>query len=223
MLKPSLLLPREKLKLHGAQTLHFYELLAILIGSGNKKKDVLTLANEVATIFLQVKTREQLQVKLKLIDGIGSVNQLKMLALYEMMTTWNTFHKAHEISEIVISTPEDAVNHFRSAFTNWSQEMLIALYLDTRNCVVSCEKLFVGTIDSVEVHPREIFSYALFKSAKSIIIMHNHPSGNPMPSISDIKTTKSLSALGKTLGIPIADHIIVTSTDFLSLKRESYF
>lgn len=223
MLKPSLLLPREKLKLHGAQTLQFYELLAILIGSGNKKKDVITLSREISSLFLQVKTREQLQLRLQMIEGIGTVNQLKMIALYEMMTAWTVFHKAQEMAEIIISSPEDAVNHFRSAFTNWTQEMLIALYLDTKNCVLSCEKLFIGTIDSVEVHPREIFSYALFKSAKSIIIMHNHPSGNTMPSISDIKTTKSLSALGQTLGIPIADHIIVTQTDFLSLKRESYF
>ncbi|MGL4662450.1 MAG: RadC family protein [Culicoidibacterales bacterium] len=222
MLKPSLLLPREKMKLHGVQTLQFYELIAVIIGSGNKKKDVLTISREITALFLQVGNREQLQFQMQNVDGIGTVNQMKLLALYEMMTTWATIKQASDIAEIVLVTPEDAVKYFRSIFT-WSQEMLIALYLDAKNSVLSCEKLFLGTIDSVEVHPREIFSHALFKSAKSIIIMHNHPSGNPMPSNADIKTTKSLAEIGRTLGIPIIDHIIITKTKFTSLKRESYF
>lgn len=223
MLRPSLLLPREKLKMHGVQTLQLHELIAIIVGSGNKKKDVITLSQEITTIFLNQKSRNEVQNKLMSIEGLGNINQMKAVALYELLMSWSHIQIANQTEQIMISNPEDIVFHFRSHFINWSQEMLLGIYLDGKNCVLSCEKLFLGTIDSVEIHPREIFSPALFKSAKSIIIMHNHPSGNRLPSEADIKTTKQLATLGKTMGIPIVDHIIITQTDFISLKRESYF
>lgn len=223
MVKPSLLMPREKLRLYGVQTLQFYELVAIILGSGNKQKDVLTLAQEIAQLLLKTKKRECLKMELEQLTGIGHVNQMKVLALYEMMDTWHTTKLINDTEKIIISTPEDTIRYFRPHFTKWNQEILLGLYLDTKSHVIACERLFVGTIDSVEIHPREIFSHALFKGAKSIILMHNHPSGNPEPSSADIKTTKILAEVGRTLGIPIMDHIIVTETDFKSLKRESYF
>lgn len=221
-LKPSLILPREKLQLYGVQSLQFHELIAIIIGNGTKGKGVLEIAKEVEALFLNIKKKEELRLELKKLHGVGAVNQMKALAIYELMCIWNTLKFAHDTDKIIVTTPEEVVHYFRSHFT-YDQEILLGVYLDTQNKVIACEKLFVGTIDSVEIHPREIFSHALYKSAKSIIIMHNHPSGNPKPSKADIDTTKTLASLGATLGIPIIDHIIVTEKQFVSLKRESYF
>lgn len=222
-MRESLLLPREKLKMNGAATLQVAELIAVIFGVGNKKKGIIELSLDIEKYLLNCESIEDLQYTLSKVDDVGEMNKLKVLALFQLLHVWQTQKRAHTTKKIQISTPEDVIQYFKSYFVKQEQELLLAIYLDTKNQVLACEKLFIGTIDSVEIHPREIFSYALIKKAKSIIIMHNHPSGNPKPSTADITTTKTLAQLGMTLGIPLIDHIIIAKEQFVSLKRDSYF
>lgn len=223
MLKKSIVLPREKMELYGVKSLQICELIAIILGSGSKYKDVLTLSKEVETLFLHSEHQSVFEVEVKKIVGIGRVNALKLIALYELTMTLQVETLAQQTEQVVIQTPEDVVKYFQHLLNVSKQEILIGVYLDTQNKVVACEKLFTGTIDSVEIHPREIFLHALMRGAKSIILMHNHPSGNSTPSQADISTTKRLAEIGHSLGVPIIDHIIVVKNNFKSLKREAYF
>jgi len=99
------------------------------------------------------------------------------------------------------------------------REHLAAIYLNARNEVIFKKHLFVGTLDSNICHPREIFKYALEKNAASVILVHNHPSGNPEPSQADLEITKRIVEAGKIMGIDVLDHIIITKTKVFSFKE----
>ena len=125
-------------------------------------------------------------------------------------------------------TPEKAVSYWRTNIENqgWhdpEREMFVVLFLNTQLIIKGHHVVSLGTLDSVVIHPREVFRCAIAIAARSIMIMHNHPSGNPQPSEADIKITQELIRAGKILKIEVMDHVIVGKPDFASLRSLGYF
>lgn len=122
----------------------------------------------------------------------------------------------------IIRSPEDSADFLMKDLRYKKQEHLVALFLDTKNKVIHKKTVFIGSLNSSIVHPREIFKNAMKYSSASIIIAHNHPSGDPMPSKEDIQVTKRLVEVGRIVGIELLDHIIIGDGNFVSLKEKGY-
>jgi DNA repair protein RadC len=205
--------PRERLVSFGAENLTDGELLAIILTSGTKKKNVLKLAKEILKKFPLRTLRTFELSELAQIDGIGKVKAGKILVSLELGRR-SLGTKSHQ--QLLI--PEDVVKEVKD-ITNKSQEHLLALYLNARHELIEKQTICIGTINQVIIEPRDIFSYALLLPSPLIILVHNHPSKDPLPSNPDIAFTKRIVDAGKLLGIQIVDHIIVTEKDYCSFRE----
>jgi DNA repair protein RadC len=208
--------PREKLIKRGSQNLKDEELLAILLGSGTKEKSALDLAKEILKKFSKKKFQKLKYEDLIKIKGINSAKTCVILAAIEFT---KRILKVGEETLPKIESVKDVVAQF-SYLREKQREHLAALYLNARNEVVFKKHLFVGTLDANICHPREVFKYALEKNAASIILVHNHPSGDPEPSKADLEITKRIQEAGKIMGIDVLDHIIITRTKAFSFKEK---
>ncbi len=203
--------PREKLVKYGVSKLRNEELLAIILGSGKKGKNVLELAHEVDRI---IRKNEDINFeKLNKISGLGLAKKCALLACFELGK-----RKIVSVKQLVIISPKDIWEELRD-IRGSKKEYFIAFYLNINNEVIKKEIISIGTLDSSLVHPREVYEPAVKNLAAQIILVHNHPSGNCQPSDEDIKTTKQLIEAGKIMGIEIIDHIIVTEKEYLSMKE----
>ncbi len=205
--------PREKLDKLGEKALKDYELMAILLGTGIKGKDVITLAKEL--IKLLNNNFETLNLeKLLSIHGLGKAKASQILSAIELSKRYliQSNHKR-------ISSSEDVYKELQ-AYKYKQQEYFLALYLDGANHLIDTHIITIGTLNQSLVHPREVFSYAIEKRCASIIVAHNHPSGILKPSYEDISVTKRLQESAKILGIELLDHIIFTKNGFYSLQEE---
>lgn len=122
----------------------------------------------------------------------------------------------------VIRFPEDAANLLMEDMRFLSQEHFVCLYLNSKNQVIHKRTVFIGSLNSSIVHPREVFKEALKRSAASFICVHNHPSGDPTPSSEDIDVTRRLNECGQLIGIELLDHIVIGDQKFVSLKEKGY-
>ena len=207
-------LPREKFKKYGSGRLSDEELLAILLGSGTRGKNVLSLAREVMKKIYKVSPERVTIDDLRGVRGLGEVKSQQVLGLLALAGRLHTRSKKE-----VLSSRD--VWKLCSDFYNSSQEHLVVFYLDTRSYLLQREIVFVGSLNESIAHPREIFEKALLLNAASIIVVHNHPSGHLSPSDADIMLTRRLMDAGKILGITVQDHLIVTPNDFLSIKKDA--
>jgi len=205
--------PREKLYKRGIQALKDYELLSILLGSGIKGKDVITLSKEIVKLFEDDFSSLDLQ-KLLSIHGLGKAKASQILCAIELSKRYIIENK-----NIRISSSRDVYEEL-VPYKDKQQEYFLTLYLDGANRLINTEIISIGTLNQSLVHPREVFAYAIEKRCASIIIAHNHPSGILEPSLSDINITKRLQEAGKILGIDILDHIIFTQEEFYSFEEE---
>jgi len=205
--------PRERLSSFGVENLDEAELLAILLSSGTREKNVLNLAREILKKF-PLRTLRTYSIKeLVQIDGIGPVKAGKILAAIELGKRSLGTQSLHQLL-----VPPDVVREVKD-ITNKSQEHLLALYLNARHELIQKQIICIGTLNQVIIEPRDIFSYALLLPSPLIILVHNHPSGDPTPSDPDISFTKRLVDAGKLLGIKIVDHIIVTKDNYASFRE----
>jgi DNA repair protein RadC len=205
--------PRERLESFGAENLTEAELLAIILSSGTKKKNVLNLAKEILKKFPLRTIRTFNLSELAQIDGIGKVKAGKILVSLELGRR-SLGTKSHR--QLLI--PEDVVREVKD-IANKSQEHFLALYLNARHELIQKQTISIGTLNQVIIEPRDIFTYALLLPSPLIILVHNHPSKDPLPSEQDISFTKRLVDAGKLLGIQIVDHIIVTEKDYSSFRE----
>jgi len=208
--------PREKLIEKGPENLKDEELLAILLRTGTKEKNVLELAKEVLRKFSKKKILRLKYEDLIKIKGIDSAKAGTILAAVELVK------RALKIGEETLPKIEsirDVVSQF-SYLREKEREHLAALYLNARNEVIFKKHLFVGTLDANICHPREIFKYAIEKNSASVILVHNHPSGDPEPSKADLEITKRILEAGKIMGIDVLDHIIISKTKIFSFKEK---
>lgn len=206
--------PRERLMEKGPEALKDSELLAILLGSGYKGKNVLEVAKRILKDYSSKKLANIPFSKLKGLKGIGPAKACVIKAAFELSK--RAFEVEEEILP-VIKTSKDVAAEV-SYIRNHKKENFIVLYLNARNQVISKETISVGTLNASVVHPREVFQPAVSKSAASIILAHNHPSGDTDPSEDDIELTKRMIKAGEIMGIEVLDHIIVSKKGYLSMK-----
>lgn len=213
--------PREKLLLRGAQNLSDAELLAILLRTGKKGKSVIQLAQELITVSGNL---SQLATKssgaLEKFDGIGKDKAATLLAAFELSRRITM--QARWFSEKSITSPEDVAILFSPLLRDENREHFLIVCLNTANKIIRYEVLSIGNLDTSIVHPREVFRIAIDNNAKSIILVHNHPSGNAEASKADIAVTKRLVEAGKILDIKIFDHIIIAGEKYLSFVEQRY-
>ena len=208
--------PRERLQKVGVDNLSTQELLALIIEKGGKGQSVLTLAQNLLAHFGNLNNIKNASIEeLKKVKGIGFATACKLHAAFKLG------EKAE--SQIIkygekIGGPEDVFNLLKNEIGNKKKESFYILSLTTRNNLISVDKVSTGTLSASLAHPREVFIPAIKNSASSVIIAHNHPSGDPQPSEDDLAITKRLVEAGKILGIEVIDHIIVTKDGYFSFK-----
>jgi DNA repair protein RadC len=207
--------PREKLALRGAQSLSDAELVAILLRTGMKGKSVITIAQEIISRHrnlagLAVKSLSDL-IK---IDGIGRDKATTLLAAFELSRRIQSQSKW--FNEKKITSPAEVADIFIPVLRDEVKEKFLVVCLSTSNKIIAHEVISIGSLNSSVVHPREVFKTAIENNSASVILIHNHPSGNPEPSNEDIAITKKLVESGKILDIPVFDHIIIAGNSYTS-------
>ncbi|MBC1456626.1 RadC family protein [Listeria newyorkensis] len=213
--------PRERLQKKGVSSLSNIELFAIILETGSRTESVVDLANRVIAKYSEIADmREATLQELTEINGIGLAKAAKVLAAIEISKRIGQ----QKVSTCpVIRGPQDGADLVMQEMSMLSQEHFHCVFLSTRNRLVHRETIFIGSLNSSVVHPREIFKQAMKYSAASVMCFHNHPSGDASPSSQDITVTKRLKKAGDLLGIPLIDHIIIGNNTFTSLKQEGYF
>ncbi|WP_411953554.1 RadC family protein [Alkalibacillus sp. S2W] len=212
--------PRERLMEVGATALSNQELIAILLGSGSKGFSSLSLATNVLKHFEGISLLRDATInELTTITGIGNAKAIQLMAALELGKRIQTY-KARD--QYVVKSPEDGANFLMEDFRGLHQEHFVALYLNTKNQIIHRQTIFIGSLNSSIVHPREVFKEAIKRSAASVICAHNHPSGDPSPSNEDIQVTRRLYESGKVIGIELLDHLVIGDQKFISLKEKGY-
>lgn len=206
--------PREKLEKLGCDALKNYELMAILLGTGVKGKDVISLSKELVKLLEKGFDTLDLE-RLLSIHGLGKAKASQILSAIELSKRFLLKNENQKIS-----SAKDIYEELK-AYRYKQQEYFIALYLDGANHLVDKKIITIGTLNQSLVHPREVFSYAVEKRCASIIVAHNHPSGELNPSNEDINVTKRLQYSAKILGIELLDHVIFTKDGFYSFDEEN--
>jgi DNA repair protein RadC len=214
--------PREKLLLRGAQSLSDAELVAILLRTGRKGKSVIEIARELISsegnlAMLATKTVDSLQK----ISGIGKDKAATIAAAFELSR--RILSQPKWFSNKKITSPQDVAEIFIPILRDDSKEKFIVVCLNSANKIIKHETISVGNLNSSVVHPREIFKVAIDNSSASIILIHNHPSGNPEPSNEDIRITKKIVETGKIMDIPVFDHLIIAGETYTSLIEKRLF
>ncbi|MBA4250831.1 MAG: hypothetical protein C0425_00700 [Chlorobiaceae bacterium] len=211
--------PREKLKFSGPQNLSDSELIAILLRTGKQGKTVIDLAKELLKTFetLSHLSTQSINSMTKL-SGIGNDKAVTLLAAFELSRRISS--KNRWFSDIKITSPSDVAELFIPLLRNEVVENFIVICLNTSNQVIRYKKIFIGNLNSSIVHPREIFKFAIENNSKSIILIHNHPSGNLEASREDIAITKKLVEVGKIFEIPVNDHLIIAGDSYFSFVEQ---
>ncbi|WP_305852318.1 DNA repair protein RadC [Virgibacillus sp. MSJ-26] len=212
--------PRERMLKFGSNHLSNQELLAILLGTGTKQESVMALSNRVLMHFEGLNLlRDATIEELTAIKGIGNAKGVLVLSAIELGKRMNEY-KPEE--RYVIRSPEDGADYVMEEMRSLNQEHFVTLFLNTKNQIIHRQTIFIGSLNASIVHPREVFREAVKRSAASIIVAHNHPSGDPTPSQEDIHVTRRLVESGKMIGIELLDHLIIGNRKFVSLKEKGY-
>ena len=199
----------------GAAALRDEELLAVMLGTGYRGRHVLEVA---AAIFAQFANEELVALDLaqwRRIKGVGKVKAAQLVAAFELAR--RGLGKGLGTRPVVAS-PVDALPLLEE-IRDQRREHFLCLYLNARNQVIFKEVVSIGSLSASIVHPREVFQAAITHSAASVVLAHNHPSGDVSPSGDDIELTRRLVRAGEIMGIDVLDHIIMAAEDFLSMKE----
>jgi len=213
--------PVEKSLSTGVDSLSNSELLAVIIGSGTRHKSAISLAEDVLAkdergiAYLTDCSAEELMA----ISGIGSFKAVRIMAAVELGKRISTYRGK---SRVPVTGAEDIAKLFMESMRYEKREVFKAMLLNSKGEIISVETVSIGELTSTLVHPREVFHRAVRKSAAAMILVHNHPSGDPAPSQEDVDVTRRLSECGILLGIKIVDHIIVGDGQYCSLQSSGY-
>jgi len=214
--------PREKLLMRGAQSLSDAELVAILLRTGKKGKSVIEIARELINsegnlAMLATKTVDSLQK----ISGIGKDKAATLAAAFELSR--RILSQPKWFANKKITSPQDIAEIFIPILRDDNKEKFIVVCLSSANKIIKHETISIGNLNSSVVHPREVFKVAIDNSSASIILIHNHPSGNPEPSNEDIRITKKIVETGKIMEIPVFDHLIIAGETYTSFVEKRLF
>lgn len=209
--------PRERLIKFGSEALSAQELLALVIGRGIPKKSVMNISQELLAKFGNIRSISQASIEaLAEIKGIGLAKAAQIKATFELGRRQEL---EPELKDYDIKNPQSIVKAIRSSIKDKAKEHFKLILLDNRNKIISISTISIGTLNASLVHPREIFKEAIIHNSASVVLAHNHPSGDPEPSEEDMKITERLVESGKILGIEVIDHIIIGKTNFASFKE----
>ncbi len=212
--------PRERLMRDGVEALSIPELIAIVLGSGTQGKSVLDLSQEIFSRFGSLpRLLDASIVELMEIKGIGKAKAIQLKAVFGIAEKCK---KTLQLDKLLIDRPSIAFELARGEIALYKQEVLLVILRDVRGCLIHREKVSIGTLSEVLVHPREVFYPAIRHKAHSMILAHNHPSGDPTPSQTDLELTGALIRSGKVLGIGLVDHLIICSEAYVSLQQRGY-
>ena len=211
--------PRERLQKLGPEALSAQELLALIIGRGIPKKSVMMIAQELISRFGNVKAIGQATLEeLSQIRGIGLAKAAQIKACFELGKREDLDPEG--LVPFDVKNPETVVKAIRTSVKDKAKEHFKLILLNTRNRIIGLSTISIGTLTTSLVHPREVFKDAIVHSAASVVLAHNHPSGDPEPSEDDLKITKKLVESGKILGIEVIDHIIIGKNHFYSFREK---
>jgi DNA repair protein RadC len=214
--------PRERLLKLGGAALSAQEILALILGRGVKGESVMVTAQRLLSRFGNLNGIANASIEeLTQINGIGPAKAAQIKAAVELGKRLES--PVEEGEKTIVKSPDDVVKLIRGKLKGKKKEHFLVLCLDTRNHLINCKSVSVGSLDTSVVHPREVFREAITASAASVIFAHNHPSGDPEPSKEDIELTKRLVKVGEIMGIEVLDHIIACDKSYLSLKARNLF
>lgn len=209
--------PRERMQREGAFVLSTSELLAVILQKGTRKENVIDMSNRLISKFGIEKLSKCSLTELKSISGIGDAKASQIMALFE-------FNKRFNLSKnegVSIRSAKHVYDYSFPKLADEDKENFMILHLDSKNKVIKDEIVSIGTLNSSLIHPREIFKSAIKESANSVIVVHNHPSGDPEPSSEDKLVTKKLIDAGELLGIKVLDHVIVGKNGYYSFNEQN--
>jgi len=200
--------PRERFLKFGPEALSDAELFAILLRTGTKEENVMEISNKLISKFGLVNLFESSLKELQEIRGIGQTKAMELLAIAELSKRYE--NEKSGINNITkITCAEDVFKLFHKRLRDKKQEHFFILMLNNQNSIIGQEEISKGILDAAIIDPREVFKPAIRNSAAKIILIHNHPSGNPEPSQEDLNVTEKIIESGKTIGVQVLDHIII--------------
>ena len=210
--------PREKLTNYGAESLSDAELLAILLRTGSRQMNVIQMAQALLDHFdgLRYLARKNWQ-DLKVIPGMGKVKSLTLEAVFELS---RRIQVASLGEQVQVTSPEDAVAYFGPKLRDLTKEVFMVAFLNNAKVVMGYKKVSSGGSTATIVDPAEVMRQAVMNEANSILLLHNHPSGNNKESKADVQLTERIAKSGKLLGIPVDDHIIIAGDGYTSFRAK---
>ncbi len=219
--------PRERLAAKGADALSDADLVAILLRTGTKGYSAIHVAQQLLAKFGTLENLARASPdELRQIKGVG---RDKAIALKSAFTLAQRMARELQLEAPVLDTPERIADVLREESRLHQVEHFSVVLLNTRRKLIRVEQISQGTLDTILVHPREVFKRAIAANASAIVLVHNHPSGDPTPSEADIKVTRDLIRAGQLLKIDVLDHVIIgkrtaeRAKDFVSLRELGYF
>ncbi len=208
--------PREKLRKYGPASLKNYELMAVVLGKGTRREGILELSKRIMSQYGDQAVLSQGDVDtLEKVLSLSPVQACQVVAAFELGK--RLFGRS---TEVFLRSPEEVFEYAKD-MARLKKEHLRGLYLDTRNKLIRDEVIAIGTLNASLAHPREIFHPAIDSHAAAILLVHNHPSGDPSPSKDDIELTKQVHKASKILDIEVLDHVIIGSQNYCSLKEST--
>ncbi|MFS2225283.1 DNA repair protein RadC [Pantoea sp. B65] len=214
------LMPREKLQQRGAEALTDAELLAIFLRTGSVGQPVMSLASQLLLHFgslYQVMTADK-----QAMSAVKGVGDAKLAQLHAVAELGRRFFRAKMAREDVLANPQVTHQYLLGMLAHREREIFMVIFLDNQHRVIAAQEMFAGSINSVEVHPREIIREALKINAAALILAHNHPSGMPEPSAADRDITQQIINAGLLFNIRILDHLVVGHGQYVSFAERGW-
>ena len=213
--------PRERLYTRGAAELSLQELLAIVIGGGSRGRSGLVLALGLLGEFGDLVVMGRAGVdEMRRVPGIGFARACQLAAAFEL---GKRFARESRSAGTSVRAPRDIARMFMDEMKDYDREHFKAAFLNTKNQIIKVVTVSIGSLNASIVHPREILKPAIAASAASIVLVHNHPTGDPTPSREDVEFTRRFAKCGELIGIELLDHIVIGADRFQSLKEAGHF
>ncbi len=212
--------PRERLVRRGSEALSSAELIAIILGNGTKEVPVMQLAQAVLARFGTLRQLAEATIdELLQIKGIGMAKAIQLKASFSLGA-----RASHQVAapRYKIDNPIHAYHLIKEELIKEKRELFLVILLDVKSVLITHQIVSIGSLSNTLVHPREVFYPAIRHKASSMILAHNHPSGDPTPSKEDYEITKTLIETGKIVGISVVDHLIVSQEGYISLRQQGF-
>lgn len=211
--------PRERLLQYGPEALSSAELIAIILGSGTKGCSVLQISQDILVRFGTLQRFAEASIEeLQQIKGLGLAKAIQLKAALALGLRASRQSSEQKYKMI---TPVHAYHYIKDELEMEKREVIMVILLDSKGYVLSHHQVAIGTLSHALVQARDVFHFAIRHNAQSVVLVHNHPSGDPKPSREDVEITKTLILAGQTIGIPLNDHLIIGNNCYTSLRQES--